>query len=81
MERPQREAIPLHNGVLSDADTSEEILLNNPESRSGSNTETIAAESPGGVTDTAAGNTTSSIIGNAGETTSPTRLSNDGGVG
>jgi hypothetical protein len=81
MERPQREEMPLHTGVLSDAGTSEEILLNNPENSSEGNPGNTGAESPEGVIDTAGGNTASGIIGNAGETGSPTRLSNDGGIG
>ncbi len=81
MERPQREEMPLHTGVLSDADTSEEILLNSPESSAEDNPGNPGGESPEGIVDTAAGTTPSGIIGNAGETASPTRLSNEGGVG
>ena len=81
MDRQQREAIPLHADVLSDADTSEEILINNPEDSTTGSAGDIHGGRPEGIADPTTGNTASSIIGNAGETASPTRLSNDGGVG
>jgi hypothetical protein len=79
MDRPHRKEMPTHSGVLNEADTSEEVMLNTDEqARQGSDPNT-SESSPEGVIPE--GSMPSGIIGNAGETESPEQLSNKGGVG
>lgn len=79
MERPQPNEMPLHSGVLNEADTYEEVLLSTDEHAQQGSDRNTSDTSPEGVIPE--GSMPSGIIGNAGETESPTQLSNQGGVG
>ena len=68
MDRPQPEELPLHDSVLSDAQSTEEILL----ARDAQAPDTIVENSD---------EQTTGIVGTGGETDSAERLSNEGGVG
>jgi len=68
MDRQQTNEVPLHDSVLSDASTSEEVMLNRGEKHADISPKSAEEES-------------SAVIGTGGETASPERLSNSGGVG
>lgn len=68
MDRPRADEVPLHDSVLSDASTSEEIMLNRGEKRAATIPKSAEEDS-------------SAVIGTGGETASAERLSNGGGVG
>ena len=69
MDRPQPDETPLHPGILSDATTSEEVLL--PRDR--------APEGDAPLAD--GGDAPSASIGTGGETDPDAPLPNAGGVG
>ncbi len=68
MDRAHPDEIPLHDSVLSDASTSEEVMLNRGQKDADATAKSEDEDS-------------SAIIGTGGETTSAERLSNRGGVG